>query len=110
MSESSGPGRDATNGPTPGVLSSWSEKRRLLLLVRTGLTLAIGYLLIFSTKSPALPPAHLAFVVAYLGSNFIIAAVPARILASAWFDILLVLADTAAISFALYLMPQANTD
>lgn len=99
-----------TDGPTPGYLASWNEKRRLLLLVRTGLTLAIGYLLIFSTKSPVLPAPHLLFVLAYLASNLIVAAVPARILASAWFDVALVLADTAAISFALYLMPQANTD
>jgi signal transduction histidine kinase len=86
------------------------EKRRLLLLVRTGLTLAIGYLLIFSTESKQLPPAHLAFVVLYLGSNVLIAILPQRVLTSASFDVILVLADTAATSFALFLIPEANTD
>ncbi len=90
--------------------ASLTEKRRLLLLVRTGLTLAIGYLLIFSSEAPALPPALLAFVVIYLGSNVLIAALPGRVLASAAFDVGLVLVDTAAISFALYIMPDANTD
>ncbi len=90
--------------------TSLTEKRRLLLLVRTGLTLAIGYLLIFSSKAPVLPPALLAFVVIYLGSNVLIAALPGRVLASAAFDVGLVLVDTAAISFALYMMPDANTD
>lgn len=101
---------DSAADRTPGFLASWDEKRRLLLLVRTGLTLAIGYLLIFSTRSAALPPTHLLFVVTYLASNIVVAIVPARILASAWFDVLLVLADTTATSFALFLMPQANTD
>jgi signal transduction histidine kinase len=88
---------------------SQREKRRLLVLVRTGLTLAIGYLLIFSTpESP--PPALIAFVVLYIASNIVVALMPARILARAGFDVGLILADTAAISFALSLIPDANTD
>jgi signal transduction histidine kinase len=86
------------------------EKRRLLLLVRTGLTLAIGYLLIFSSETRQLPLSHLLFVILYLGSNILIATLPERILATATFDIVLVLADTAATSFALLLIPEANTD
>ncbi len=86
------------------------EKRRLLVLLRTGLTLAISYLLIFSAASPAPPPMLLAFVVAYLASNIIIAVMPTRILAKAGFDVGLILTDTAAISFALLLIPDANTD
>src|SRR6185369_6341410 len=91
----------------PGTLL---EKRRLLVLVRTGLTLAIGYLLIFSSTGPSPPPALMAFVVCYLASNILIALVPARILARAGFDVGLILVDTAAISFALLLIPDANTD
>jgi signal transduction histidine kinase len=86
------------------------DKRRLLLLVRTGLTLAIGYLLIFSDKSPSPAPTNIIFVVSYLASNIIIALLPDRILARAGFDIALILADTAAISFALLLIPDADTD
>jgi signal transduction histidine kinase len=89
---------------------SQTEKRRLLLLVRTGLTLAIGYLLIFSSESKQLPLSHLSFVVLYLGSNILIALLPARVLATATFDVALVLADTAATSFALLLIPETNTD
>jgi len=86
------------------------EKRRLLLLVRTGLTLAIAYLLIFSSPSDEIPGAQLAFIALYLGSNLIIGYLPSRVLATAAFDIALVLFDTAATSFALYLIPEANTD
>ncbi|MDX2166215.1 MAG: HAMP domain-containing sensor histidine kinase [Deltaproteobacteria bacterium] len=93
----------ALDGPT------LHEKRRLLVLVRTGLTLAIGYLLIFSTTS-APPPALIAFVVAYIASNIIIALLPGRWLSGASFDVILILADTAAISFSLLLIPDANTD
>jgi hypothetical protein len=101
---------------TAGVIDDAAEpgrlfdKRRLLLLVRTGLTLAIGYLLIFSDKSPTPAPTNIIFVVSYLASNIIIALLPDRILARAGFDIALILADTAAISFALLLIPDADTD
>ena len=90
--------------------STLFEKRRLLVLVRTGLTLAIGYMLIFSSADPSPPPALIAFVVCYLASNIIIALLPARILTKAGFDIGLILADTAAISGALLLIPDGNTD
>lgn len=86
-----------------------AEKRRLLLLVRTGLTLAIGYLLIFSSVSQA-PPLLIAFVICYLASNIVVALLPLRLLARAGFDVGLILADTAAISYALLLIPDANTD
>lgn len=92
------------------VVGTVLEKRRMLLLVRTGLTLAIGYLLIFSTAAPAPPPALIAFVVCYLASNILIAVLPNRIFAKAGFDVGLILADTAAISFALLLIPEADTD
>lgn len=85
------------------------EKRRLLVLVRTGLTLAIGYLLIFSSNH-ATPPGLIAFVVLYIASNIIIALLPASWLSRAGFDVGLILADTAAISFSLLLIPDANTD
>src|SRR5262249_46235867 len=90
--------------------STLFEKRRLLVLVRTGLTLAIGYLLIFSSASAATPPALIAFVVCYLASNIIVALMPARILAKAGFDVGLIIADTVLISCALLLIPDGNTD
>lgn len=98
-------------GPATGKLGGGThlEKRRLLLLVRTGLTLAIAYLLIFSNASEV-PPVQLAFVAVYLGSNLIIGWLPSRILSTAAFDVALVLFDTTATSFALYLIPEANTD
>lgn len=92
-----------------GAPLNHSEKRRLLVLVRTGLTLAIGYLLIFSSDQ-APPPTLIAFVVLYIASNIVVALMPARLLGRAGFDIGLILTDTAAISFALSLIPEANTD
>jgi signal transduction histidine kinase len=86
------------------------EKRRLLVLVRTGLTLAIGYLLIFSNGDGSPPPTLVAFVVLYIASNIVVALMPSHLLGRAGFDIGLILADTAAISFALSLIPDANTD
>ncbi len=86
------------------------EKRRLLLLVRTGLTLAIGYLLLFSARPGGLPAAELVFVALYISSNLIIAVLPVGILARAGFDVGLILIDTFATSFALYLLPTANAD
>ncbi|MBX3025218.1 HAMP domain-containing histidine kinase [bacterium] len=99
-----------TDVSTTSEANPQSEKRRLLVLVRTGLTLAIGYLLIFSTRDSAPPPALTAFVVLYLASNIVVALMPSRILARAGFDVGLILTDTAAISFALSLIPDANTD
>ncbi|MGH7787093.1 MAG: sensor histidine kinase, partial [Candidatus Binatia bacterium] len=90
--------------------STQTEKRRLLVLVRTGLTLAIGYLLLFSSTAPTPAPATLAFVVLYLASNIIIALMPPRILDKAGFDFGLILADTAAISCALLLIPDTDAD
>lgn len=88
-----------------------AEKRRLLILVRTGLTLAIGYLLVFSAGSPAAaPPSVLAFVIAYIASNIVIALMPAGFIGRAAFDLGVVLFDTAAISGALLLMPDSGTD
>ena len=86
------------------------EKRRLLLLVRTGLTLAIGYLMVFSSGAGGLPTLELAFVLLYVGSNAIIATLPARVLAMAKFDVGLILIDTAAISFALYVTPHIGSE
>ena len=94
----------------PADPSSQREKRRLLVLVRTGLTLAIGYLLVFSMPEASPPPSLIAFVVLYLASNVVVALMPARVLRRAGFDVGLILADTAAISFALSLIPDANTD
>ncbi len=93
---------------TPSTVSL-AEKRRLLLLVRTGLTLAIGYLLLFSSDGPARPP-QLIFSVVYLASNVLLAAAPLRLLNYASFDAALVIIDTAAISFALNLLPQVDAD
>jgi signal transduction histidine kinase len=103
-------GDAAAAGRASGEAGTLLEKRRLLVLVRTGLTLAIGYLLIFSAAQPSAPPSLVAFVVGYLASNIIIALLPAPVLARAGFDVGLILVDTAAISFALMLIPDANTD
>src|SRR5262249_36166787 len=99
---------DARTTQTPGQSAHEAlvEKRRLLLIVRTGLTLALGYLLIFSSSSPSPPPAQIAFIACYLGSNLVIALMPLRIFARAGFDIGLILIDTAAISSALLLIPD----
>src|SRR5512139_1313529 len=96
----------ATDPGDPADPSSQREKRRLLVLVRTGLTLAIGYLLIFSMPEASPPPRLIAFVVLYLASNLVVALMPARVLRRAGFDVGLILADTAAISFALSLIPD----
>lgn len=95
---------------TTGNGGMYLEKRRLLLLVRTGLTLAIAYLLIFSSNSKQVPASQLVFIAVYLGSNLLIGWLPSRILSTAAFDVALVLFDTAATSFALFLIPEANTD
>jgi signal transduction histidine kinase len=103
------PAADTAGRDTVTDLPTLLEKRRLLLLVRTGLSLALGYLLVFSAATAA-PPRLIAFVILYLASNIIIALVPGRVLARASFDFGLILFDTAAISFALLLIPDANTD
>lgn len=92
------------------IAGTFGEKRRLLLLVRTGLTLAIGYLLLFSGGGVEIGLPVIGFVIAYIASNVVIAVLPARLLQRGGFDIGLILADTAAISFALSLIPEANTD
>jgi signal transduction histidine kinase len=84
------------------------EKRRLLALVRTGLTLAISYLIIFS--APAASPVLLGFVVIYLASNVVVAVLPTRIVGLARFDVGLILFDTGAISAALLMIPEGNAD
>jgi signal transduction histidine kinase len=99
-----------TADPVATPESTQNEKRRLLVLVRTGLTIAIGYLLIFSSPDTTPAPSLIAFVVLYLASNVAIALIPSRVLSRAGFDVGLILADTAAISFALSLIPDANTD
>ena len=91
-------------------LEALTEKRRLLLLVRTGLTLALGYLLIFTSSSLAPPTGQIVFIVCYLASNLVIALMPIRIYARAEFDIGLILTDTVAISAALLLIPDARND
>lgn len=108
VSQAADPGRRSL--PTGIGGETYLEKRRLLLLVRTGLTLAIAYLLIFSSHSKEVPASQLAFIAIYLGSNLLIGWLPSRILSMAAFDVALVLFDTAATSFALYLIPEANTD
>jgi len=86
------------------------DKRRLLLLVRTGLTLGIGYLLLFSAEGTGARWWYLLFVILYLASNVVVATLPARVLSWAAFDVGLVLVDTAMTSFALYLIPQTDAD
>ena len=86
------------------------EKRRLLVPVRTGLTLAISYLIIFSAPAGSLSPLLIAFVVLYLASNAVVALLPVRILSVAGFDVGLILFDTAAISGALLMIPDGNAD
>lgn len=101
----------AAQGHASGTaLETLAEKRRLLLLVRTGLTLALGYLLIFSSSSLAPPPGQIAFIVCYLASNLVIGLLPIRVYARAGFDVGLILTDTVAISAALLLIPDARND
>lgn len=110
LTGASAPSSERLGSAEAAAASTLFEKRRLLVLVRTGLSLAIGYLLIFSEASLTPPVGVLAFVICYLASNIIIAVLPAWVLAKAGFDVGLILADTAAISFALLLIPDANTD
>jgi len=86
------------------------QKRRLLLLVRTGLTLAVAYLLLFSSTALASDPKRLALSLIYIVSNVVIALLPVRAHASATFHAVVVLADTVIISVALYLLPETDTD
>lgn len=97
-------------GPQAVEVETLRERRRLLLLVRTGLTLALGYLLIFSSASLAPSLGLIAFALCYLGSNVVIALLPIRILARAEFDFGLILTDTAVISAALLLIPDTRND
>jgi signal transduction histidine kinase len=78
--------------------------------VQPRITLAIVYILIFSFPSPSPPLTLVAFVVCYLASNILVAVLPLRVLGTAGFDLGLILFDTAAISGALLLIPDANTD
>jgi signal transduction histidine kinase len=87
-----------------------AEKRRMMLLLRTCLTLSIAYLLIFSSDFADLGVPQLLFLAAYLASNLVMAWLPARVLGNSKFEVGLVLIDTGAISLALYLLPHTNTD
>ncbi|MGD9763602.1 MAG: sensor histidine kinase [Candidatus Binatia bacterium] len=86
------------------------ERRRILVLVRTGLTLAVSYLLIFSASDGAPPPGVVAFAVTYIASNLLIAYLPLPLLGHAAFDVTLILVDTGAISCALLLTPNVEAD
>jgi len=91
-------------------LGSAKEKRRLLLTIRTALTVAIGYLLIFSAGSMASRGAYAAFVLVYLASNIAVALIPIGILVRPAFDVVIVMVDTAAVIAALYAMPDAGPE
>ncbi len=80
----------------------------MLTLVRTGLTLGVGYLLVFSTPSPS--PAVMLFAIGYIASNLGIAYLPSRWFGRVALDVVLVLVDTAAISAALLLAPHIGAD
>lgn len=86
------------------------QKRRLLLIVRLGLSLGVAYLLLFSEGLAQVQSFNLWFSAAYLLSNVVIALLPLRILKSTTFHTAVLLADTAAISGALYTLPQTGAD
>lgn len=101
---------DVLPAVTVPEMGSLAQKRRLLLLVRTGLTLAVAYLLLFTNAPPTAYSQRVILSLLYLASNVVIALVPARILSAAAFHAILVLADTAAISVFLYVLPESDTD
>jgi signal transduction histidine kinase len=103
-------GAGALPAPMGSEQSSLDQKRRLLLLVRTGLTLAVAYLLLFSNASPDTYSRRVILSLIYLASNGIIALLPVRVLSSAAFHAIVVLTDTAAISIFLYVLPESDTD
>lgn len=86
------------------------QKRRLLLIVRLGLSLGVAYLLLFSPGWERAPSFNLAFSTAYLLSNVAMVLLPLRFFKVTAFHAGLMLIDTAAISAALYVLPQTGAD
>ncbi len=86
------------------------QKRRLLLIVRLGLGLGAAYLLMFSQGLATMQSVNLTFSAIYLLSNVVIALLPLRIFKSTAFHTTVLLVDTAAISGALYMLPQTGAD
>ena len=97
-------------GPDPPSGVGLPDKRRLLLLVRTALTVGIGYLLVFGAPGAGVPMVNGIFAVAYVASNLVIAWLPAAVVETAAFDVGIVLADTLITSGALFLMPEDRAD
>lgn len=86
------------------------QKRRLLLIVRLGVSLGVAYLLLFSQGLAKAQSFHLIFSAVYLLSNVVIALLPLRVFKSTTFHTGVLLLDTAAISAALYVLPQTGAD
>jgi signal transduction histidine kinase len=86
------------------------QKRRLLLIVRLGLSLGVAYLLLFSQGLANAQSFNLTLSAAYLLSNVVIALLPLRLFKSTAFHTAMLLVDTAAISAALFVLPQTGAD
>lgn len=86
------------------------QKRRLLLVVRLGVSLGATYLLLFSQGLANAQTFNLTFSAAYLLSNVVLALLPLRLFKSTTFHTAVLLVDTAAISAALYVLPQTSAD
>jgi len=84
------------------------EKRRLLLLVRTALTVGVAALVLYGNRNPA--PWQIALALGFMASNAIVGLLPAWLIATTAFDAGVVLIDTAVTSFAMYAAPQGGTD
>jgi hypothetical protein len=78
-----------------------SEKRTTVTRLRWLLILALAYLLLFHTDKALTMQGLLAFVAFYMASNLVVGALPESVFNHPWFDRLLILFDTVAVSGAL---------
>src|SRR5439155_26079275 len=101
----------APSGPSRGVrlMMLAGEKRRIIVVLRWVMAIALSYLVIFSTRDPAGWPSGLCIAL-LLASNLVLMRLPEATFHHPAFDPVLVAADTALITAALWICGSAGPD
>jgi signal transduction histidine kinase len=103
--ESSGNGKAE---PVPA--GQLDESGHFLVMLRWVLIIAIAYVLLFSHPLSDVTPAAAVFIALYLGSNICLAEMLRRRLYQAWVEWCVVGLDVVAITVAIYLTGEGNSD
>ena len=95
--------------PSRSPVDQLQSKKRAIVTLRWLLVIAAGYVMLFSGQVGSSLAVD-AIVVAMMACNVVIGRLPEHVVSQPWFDIVLLLVDTALLSVGFYLTQAVSSD